>query len=111
RMFVNVPTSISQVAARYSAVFTDVDKRWQSEWSIYLARKKSTATPPPEPKELPDAASEEVRQVLYAKNSPTYLDEQRINNLINQDNKTRDQLNNLKRAVNDLKMNHPGSPA
>jgi len=149
RMFVNAPASLSQVAARYSSMFADVDKRWQSEWNIYVARKKNAdaalrradipvrsndqnssapekgpgAPVPPdpaadknvrapaEPKGLSDPASEEIRQLLYAKNSPTYLDEQRINNLINQDNKARDQLNNLRRAVNDLKMSHPGSPA
>ncbi|MSU35712.1 MAG: DUF1553 domain-containing protein [Pedosphaera sp.] len=111
RMFANTPTSMGQVAARYSAVFADVDKRWQNVLAAYGARKKGADTPPPEPVAFPDAASEEIRKVLYDKKSPTYLDEQRINDLINRDNKIREQLANLKKSVNDLKSSHPGSPA
>ena len=69
------------------------------------------ATPPPEPTALPEAPAEELRQILYAKNAPAFLDEKGVANLINRDNKIRNKFNALERAVNDVKFSHPGSPA
>ena len=109
--FGTAPSSISQVAARYSVVFTEVDRQWQSLLATAAAEKKRAATPPAEPASLPDAAAEEVRKMLYAKGSPTYVDDQRIQELIGRDNKLRDQLSALRKSVNDLKASHPGSPA
>ncbi len=54
---------------------------------------------------------EQIRQFMYAPNSPMLLDDQRLNNFINRDNKLRNKLNDLEKAVNDLIVNHPGSPA
>ncbi len=111
RMFVTPPTSLKDVAARYSAVFNDVDKRWQGVMSGFQSRKKVSAEPGPEPSALPDPGHEEIRKFLVARNSPTYLDDQRVNNFINRDNKMRNKLATLTRDLNDLKLNHPGAPA
>src|SRR5205823_2487246 len=48
---------------------------------------------------------------LFAKSSPTYLDDPRINNLIRRDQKAKNTLDQLEKAFDDLKQEHPGSPA
>ena len=111
RLFISPPASIGQVAARYEMLFATVEKQWQSVLDSYEARRKVASTPPPEPTALPDKNSEQVRQILFARNSPTYLDEKRVNDLINRDDRLRNKRNTLARAVHDLKLNHPGSPA
>jgi hypothetical protein len=111
KLFVTPPANLNQVAARYSALFANVTKAWESTIASYETRKKSSTTPPPEPTALPDAALEEVRQVLYAKGSPTFIDERAVKNFIDRDNRLRDRQNALQRAINDVKISHPGSPA
>ncbi len=109
-LFANMPTTINQVAARYAAAFAKVDKNWQQTLAGYEAAKRALKTPPPEPSALTDAAQEQLRQALYAKNSPAYVGEQQVEQFIQRDNPTRDRLQNLVRAVNDVKASHPGSP-
>ncbi|MDB6124462.1 MAG: hypothetical protein JWQ71_3455 [Pedosphaera sp.] len=110
RMFSSSPTSLSQVAARYNAVFSDVEQRWQQVMSGYEARKKSS-TPAPEPKDLPDKDQEQVRQLMYAAGSPMLLDDQRLGAFINRDGKLRNKSADLEKAVVELVVTHPGSPA
>src|SRR5258706_1144232 len=110
RLFVSAPASIAQVGARYTMVFADVEKRWQSAMASYEARKRVADSPPPEPTSLPDAPAEEIRQVLHGKNSPLALDGQRVQQVINRDNNLRGKYLALQRLVNDTKMMHPGSP-
>ena len=104
------PASMAQLAARYTAIFTDVERHWSEMIAPYEA-KKSTTNAVDEPKSLPDPAQEQVRQFMYANNSPMLLDEQRLNNFINRDNKLRNKLADLEKAVTELVITHPGSPA
>jgi Protein of unknown function (DUF1553)/Protein of unknown function (DUF1549)/Planctomycete cytochrome C len=110
KTFSNPPTSMAQLASRYTSLFTDVEQRWQQTLNLYESHKSSTNATP-EPKGLPDTAQEQVRQFMYANNSPMLLDEQRLNNFINRDNKLRNKLADLEKAVTDLVITHPGSPA
>jgi hypothetical protein len=110
KLFVTPPASLAQVAARYTALFANVTKAWESTMSSYESRKKTSTTPPPEPIALPDASLEELRQVLYAKGSPTFIDERLVRSAVDRDNRLRDRQNALQRAVNDVKATHPGSP-
>lgn len=110
RAFSTPPSSLAQVAARYDNVFSEMEKRWQATMVSYEAQKKSSSTPPPAPT-LPDAPYEEIRTLLYVKNNQFALDERRLNDLINRDNKLRNKLNTYEKAINDLKIAHPGSPA
>src|SRR2546429_693307 len=80
------PATIYQVGARYTMLFTDIEKRWQSAMASYEARKKVASEPPPQPAALPDAPAEEVRQVFYAKNSPLVLDMRRVEQFIDRNN-------------------------
>jgi mono/diheme cytochrome c family protein len=109
--FSTPPASLGQVAARYTQMFADVDKHWREMESDYDSRKKMDETDDPEPKGLPDAGEEQVRQFLIAPNSPFYLDDNRINNLINRDNKLKNTFDTLTKAENDVVVSHPGSPA
>ncbi|MDB6111176.1 MAG: hypothetical protein JWR69_2926, partial [Pedosphaera sp.] len=111
RSFSTAPTSISQVAARYASVFSDVEQRWQQALLTQEALKKSGTNAPSEPKGLPDAGQEQIRQLMYANNSPMLLDDQRLNAFINRDNKLRNKLADLEKAVTELVVTHPGSPA
>ncbi len=110
RMFANPPASMTQLAARYTSLFTDIEQRWQEEIKAFAATNKSDAGAPVEPKGLPDQAQEQIRKLMYAPNSPMMLDEQRLNAFINRDNKLRNKLADLERAVTELVIIHPGSP-
>jgi mono/diheme cytochrome c family protein len=109
RLFVSPPASLKMVVARYSVMFSEIEKKWEATMANYEAIKRSSPNTP-EPPGLQDAASEEVRKILYAKNSPTFIDDQRIRQFIQRDNGVRNKLNNLERAVNEVKLRHPGSP-
>ncbi|HYV30937.1 MAG TPA: DUF1553 domain-containing protein, partial [Candidatus Binatia bacterium] len=111
KLFVNPPANLGQVAARYESLFLSVSKNWESLMASSAARRKTSATPPSEPTELPDKSLEEVRHVLYAKSSPVYLDDRVVQNFINRDNRARDTDTALQRAINEVKANHPGAPA
>jgi hypothetical protein len=104
RFFGNPPASMAQVANSYSTLFLNIEKRWNTIVSTAQALKKE------EPEGFAEPADEEIRQFLFAKNSPTSLDEARINNLIRRDNKARNNLAMLEKAFDDLKQEHPGSP-
>lgn len=111
RMFASAPDSLNQVAARYESVFADVEERWQELLATHTARKVSDTNSIPDPKGLPDAAQEQVREMMYANYSPMFLDDQRLNTLIVRETKLRNKFYGLERSLNDLVVNDPGSPA
>jgi hypothetical protein len=111
KLFSVPPKDMKQVAARYASLFSVVTKQWDGIMAGYETRKRSATTPPPEPEGLPDKDLEAIRHVLYGKSSPAYLDDRVVQGFINRDNKTRDNYNNLQRALNDVKSSHPGAPA
>ncbi len=110
-MFGSPPNSLRQAASRYAAMFAQVERHWQEAKADFDSRRKLGETNEAELKGLPDAGEEQVRQFMYANNSPMYLDDNRVNNLINRDNKLRNTFNDLQKALNDVVVNHPGSPA
>jgi hypothetical protein len=108
------PTSMAQIAARYNALFADVTKRWHALHDPWLETKRKAgpdAKLPPEPAKLPDAPREEIRQVLLGKGAPAYLDEARVASFARRDNTLRNRMEGFERAINDVKIKHPGSPA
>ncbi len=110
-MFSSPPDSLRDLASRYAAMFTEVERHWAEAQADFDSQQKLGETNATELKGLPDAGEEQVRQFMYATYSPFYLDENRVNNLINRDNKMRGTFNDLQKALNDLVVNHPGSPA
>ena len=110
KMFDPPPASLAQVAAGYTKVFEDVEKQWNLALEENEAQKKADTNAVSDLKALPDIAQEQVRQFMNSNNSPMFLDENRLNNLINRDQKLRNTLNDLQKALSDLVVNHPGSP-
>ncbi len=116
RMFTTTPTSMAQVAARYNALFTDTDRKWDSLYSPWkeMSRKSKTVANvklAPEPTKLNDPALEEIRQITHGRGSPSFLDDNRIAGLARGDNRLRGKIEGFERAINDVKARHPGSPA
>ena len=98
RLFAVPPTNLKEVAARYGRLLGETSRQWQA----LIARGGS-------PKGLPDRNLEEVRQALYASSSPFAFAERDIKRLTSQQTEGRENL--LIRKVNDVIINHPGSPA
>lgn len=111
KLFVSPPTNLGQVAARYESALLNMSKKWESEMAAYEARARAASTPPEPPKGFPDKDLEDLREILFTAKGPIYLGDQRVRAEIERDNRLRDQYNALQRAVNDVRANHPGSPA
>jgi hypothetical protein len=79
--------------------------------ATYEARARVASNPPEPPKGFPDKDLEDLREILFTSKGPINLDERRVSNEIQRDNRLRGQYNTLLRSVNDVKANHPGSPA
>ncbi len=87
------PTSLRDVAARYAAVFAEVDKLWQK------------AQPA---KALPDEHYEAVRQVLYAPGGPIHIPPEQMFRYFNRADRGR--LTALKRQIDKFKASSPAAP-
>jgi hypothetical protein len=108
-IFSTPPASLTQLASRYATLFADTERQWQEQIKVSAATNDSGTAP--DNQQLPDPAREQIRRIMYAPNSPMLVDEQRLNAFINRDNKMRNKLTGLERAVTDLVVNDPGSPA
>jgi hypothetical protein len=111
RLWATPPASLSQVAGKYASLFIDVDQRWQQELAAAKMKTPAAGSTNAAPAAMSDPDREEVRRLVFTQGSPIYLDDRRVEGLLNRDNMTRNKLNNLQRAVLDLKQSHPGSPA
>ncbi len=115
KLFTTPPANLAQVAARYEQLLARVAKDWDSQMASHEARVKSATgsgtTPPDAPKGFPDNDLEDIREIVATSKGPINLTEQTVRNFIQNDNQLRGQQNALIRAVNDVKANHPGSPA
>lgn len=101
------PQSMLDVGTIYGRLLTDAHQQWvklQGEKTAAVAG----AAPPTVPTALPDAAAEELRQVLYAEKNPTIVTADQSRRLINR--AVRDKLNELRKAVDSFKANSPNAP-
>ena len=91
------PGTLLVLGRLYGKLFDEVHRQWDEQ------QKTS-----PEATQLADGAGEQLRQVLYGEGSPTILtlDEARAG--FGRD--IRDQITNLKRSVDALKVTSPGAP-
>ena len=91
------PGTLLALGRLYGKLFDDARQQWDEQ------QKTS-----PEATQLTDGAAEQLRQVLYGEGSPTVLtlDEARAG--FGRD--IRDQITNLKRNVDALKVTSPGAP-
>ncbi len=91
------PAAMADLAKLYGTLLFDVDQQWLGA--------NNAATPPAK---LPDAAAEEVRQVLYGPQSPTVLSDDLFRRVQGRD--VRDQLTNLQKQVDEFQVNSPAAP-
>jgi hypothetical protein len=107
--FANAPESLKQVAERYTGVFTNIDQQWK-ELIAKAEKEKSTASGPNAslPTALPDKSAEELRQVLYADNSPLNLNDDEYRRLF--DTPVSQKLRALRRKIDELDATHDGAP-
>lgn len=96
------PTNLPHLAARYGQLFQQVNTEWTN--AVAEARKSGQ----PEPKALPDAAAEELRQVLYAADSPIQGALGGIDRFF--DTPVAQKTRALKRKLDELDSTHPGAP-
>lgn len=101
------PKSMAEVAQRYANVLRFADEKWMNLISSETQLAGSKA-PPTVSTALPDADDEEVRQVLYAEDSPANVAEKVLlaMNDVPTQNRVRDKVN----AIDRVKSTHPGRP-
>ena len=102
-------TSLREAADRYGALFAEVEGLWEQTLSTAAGQMASERSKAPPATGLPDPALEEVRQVLYAADSPTTIDSSEITRLF--DVPSIQKLRALKRKVEEVDATHPGAPA
>jgi hypothetical protein len=92
------PSSLKEVAKRYTELFTEVDKE---------RRAAQTNAPPPDALTAP--AREELRQVLYGSGSPIMaMDSGELHRLM--ETPVQQKLRALRRKIDELDVTHPGAP-
>ncbi len=101
------PKSMLEVAALYGRLLEEVRQQWLKVAGEKPAEPASGAAPAV-PTALPDAAAEEVRQVLYSEKGPAAISRDEVLHLF--DRAMRDKLTELKRSVESLTANSPAAP-
>ena len=96
------PTNLAEVATRYGRLLSEVD----AEWKTALAAAKTDGNPGPTA--LPDAAAEELRQVLHAADGPIQGALAGIDRFF--DTPVAQKSRALRRKVDELDATHPGAP-
>ena len=100
------PTSMREVAERYAALFTEIDKAWKAG----VEAAKTAGSPPPT--ELPQPEAEALRQVLYSPASPCLIpNESILSTEIYYDSGSVDQLWKLHNDIDRALINNPLAPA
>jgi len=94
------PTTLGAVAKVYDQVFAGIEGQWQA-----LLKEAAEST---QPAALADPQAEELRQVLYADNSPATVEDGQLRRMydVPQAQKSRA----LQRKVEELDATHPGAP-
>ncbi len=106
----NAPASLQEVAEQYGKLLNEADERWQELLAeVGDGRWKMEDGRPRAPTSLPDAAQEELRQVLYAADAPANLPVNELERLF--DVPTSQKLRELQRKIEELDATHPGAPA
>jgi cytochrome c553 len=96
------PQTMLDVAAVYGRLLADV----KGQWAKLRGEKPAEGASPASA--LPDAAAEELRQVLYAEKNPAIVSRDEFRRFTNR--AVRDKLNEKRRAVDTFKANSPAAP-
>jgi mono/diheme cytochrome c family protein len=107
--FVEPPASLKEVAARYTALFTNIDQQWKQLTAAAESSQSTAAGPNASlPTALPDKSAEELRQVLYAPTSPLNLNDDEYRRLF--DTPVSQKMRALRRKIDEVDATHPGAP-
>lgn len=114
RRFSSPPRNIGEMSNLYAQLIIAADKEWQTKyyrWSVDRQKKPDLKAPTA----LDDPALEEIRGVIYERDSPAYLmDPERWRRMagreLRQDGDLRDRREELEEDLEDLKVSHPGAP-
>jgi hypothetical protein len=99
------PTSLAEVARRYSEVLNAADRLWQE------ALQQAAAAKVPAPTALANPAQEELRQVFYGPEAPPNVPYGLINALdLLPDRPAQAKLQELRKAVDQWRITGPGAP-
>jgi len=101
------PQSMRDVAMVYGRLLIGAHQQWGAVLKENRTASGSGAESAA-PTSLPDAAQEELRQVLYAEKSPVNLERRDSRRMFNR--KVRDKQTELKRAIDAYKANSPAAP-
>ena len=110
RLFAEPPSSLAEVASRYSSLFSRINTEWQGILDNYRISQRDSETPGPEPEGLTNPADEEIRDLMYAANSPLNPDDQKFYSVVQRDNKLRKRASDLEKDLFDLTSTHPAAP-
>jgi len=99
RMLFPAPTSVKQLAARYSRLFSEMEARWEQA----AAGANPNAG-------LADASFEEIRQLFYKPSSKLHVSDGLIDDIYNRDNRIRNRVRDMDRAITEFEASHPGAP-
>lgn len=100
KLFETMPSDLVDVAIRYGTLLSDI----QREWTTLVEQAPAGG----KPAALPDAASEELRQLLYGDNAAPIVSVEDARRLL--DRKQREGLTRRKRDVDSIKANSPAAP-
>lgn len=102
------PKSMLDVAGIYGRLLVDAHQQWVAQVREQSAAPAAAGAAAPAVKALPDAAAEELRQVLYAEKNPTAVTAEDSRRLF--DRATKNKLSELRRAIESFKANSPAAP-
>ena len=101
QQFATPPKTLVEVAARYAELFQKINDEWKQKLDVAKNHNE------PAPTALDDPAAEQLRQVLYAANSPVEIPAQETEQYL--DRKSRDQFRGLRAELTKW-ASSPGAP-
>ncbi|HYE30770.1 MAG TPA: PSD1 and planctomycete cytochrome C domain-containing protein [Methylomirabilota bacterium] len=96
------PGELKQVAERYNKAFTALQDSWEA------AQKKAREEKAEAPKQLAEAAQDQLRQLVIGENSLYNYNFEEVNDML--DVPAAQKTRALKRKIDELEATHPGSP-
>jgi len=102
------PASMADVARVYGQLLSGIDAHWREVQHAHAGAVSAGTAAGEPPKQLEDSAAEQLRQVLYAEDSPTRVPRDKLVRLL--DRELRNKLRKLQMALDHWKAESPDAP-